>query len=179
MTNQITLKVIPRNLTTQEERDDIVTLCTSAYGIDFGPIIDSYGADITHVLLRENNSLISHALWVTRWLQTGSGTRLCTAYVEAVATEPAKRGRGYASVVMQKIKGEISQFEIGGLSPSDHRFYTRLGWELWRGPLFIRQGNNLLKAPENDRAMILRLPNTPALDLFDSLSVEWREGEAW
>jgi hypothetical protein len=56
--------------------------------------------------------------------------------------------------------------------------YARLGWEFWRGPLFIRRAGRLIPTPDEE-VMILRLPKTPPLDLEAPLSVEWREGELW
>jgi aminoglycoside 2'-N-acetyltransferase I len=56
--------------------------------------------------------------------------------------------------------------------------YTRLGWERWRGPLFIRTAERLLATP-GETVMIHRLATTPALSLDDSLSAEWREGDLW
>jgi aminoglycoside 2'-N-acetyltransferase I len=65
------------------------------------------------------------------------------------------------------------------LSPFNVKFYERLGWELWRGPLFIRTEKGLIPSPTDEEVMIFRLPETPDLDLTAPLSVEWREGEAW
>jgi aminoglycoside 2'-N-acetyltransferase I len=103
---------------------------------------------------------------------------LRTAYVEAVATEPAFQRRGFATAVMQRVAHAIGDFDLGGLSPSEVGFYERLGWELWRGPLSIRSAAGLIPTP-NERVMILRLPRTPPLDLHSPLSAEWREGELW
>ena len=63
-------------------------------------------------------------------------------------------------------------------SPSFAVTYARLGWEFWRGPLFIRRADRLIPTPDED-VMILRLPKTPPLDLEAPLSAEWREGELW
>ena len=102
-----------------------------------------------------------------------------TAYVEAVATDHPYRRRGYASMVMKRLAKEIIEYDLGGLSPSEPRFYQKLGWELWQGPLFIRKGDELLPSPEEEQVMILRLPGTPEFDLRAPLSAEWREGELW
>jgi aminoglycoside 2'-N-acetyltransferase I len=72
----------------------------------------------------------------------------------------------------------INKYEPGALSPSHSGFYARPGWELWQGAL-IRTADGLEPAPENEEVMILRLPQTPALDLHASLSAEWRNGELW
>ena len=178
-TENVTFEVALRSELTELVRAEILSLCNAAYGIDFEPIIKSYGGPITHVLLRVDDELVSHALWIPRWLQVGSGPLLHTAFVEAVATSPLHRRRGYASLVMRKIAEEIQDFEIGGLAPSDYQFYEKLGWELWTGPLLIRKENERLATPPEEQAMILRLPKTPKISVSDTLSVEWREGEVW
>jgi aminoglycoside 2'-N-acetyltransferase I len=179
MTEEITIEVTPGARLDKSGRDEILSLCTMAYETDFVPVMRSYGGATTHVLLRAGVELVSHALWVTRWLQAGSEPPMRTAYVEALATSPIHRGRGYASSVMRRIADEIVDFEIGGLSPSDHQFYERLGWERWIGTLFIRKAADLLATPPGEDVMILRLPKSPKLNLGGPLSVEWREGEVW
>ena len=102
-----------------------------------------------------------------------------TAYVEGVATDEHHRSQGFATVVMERLATEIKDFEIGGLSPAETSLYTRLGWEYWRGPLFHRKDNLVIRDPADEEMMILRLPKTPDLDLTLPISVEWREGEVW
>ena len=71
------------------------------------------------------------------------------------------------------------RFELAALSPSAVEFYTRLGWELWRGPLFVRTPAGPEPTPDEE-VMVRRTPHTPAgLSLDLPLSVEWREGEVW
>ena len=81
---------------------------------------------------------------------------------------------------MQTLIGAIGDFQLAALSTSDlgQRLYTRLGWERWRGPLFIRTTAGLLATP-GETLMIHRLPATATLSLDDALSAEWREGELW
>ena len=133
----------------------------------------------THVLGRFQSTLVTHALWITRWLQYASLPPLRTAYVEAVATEHSYRNRGLATVIMKRLAEEIRYFDLGALSTGSHGFYARTGWQLWRGPLFIRTSNGLLPTRSEHGVMVLLLPNTPPLDLDAPLSAEWREGELW
>ena len=81
--------------------------------------------------------------------------------------------------MLKHLIGEVQDYDLAALSPSDAGYYRRLGWELWRGPLFIRENGTLLPSPDDEEVMIYRLPKTPALDLHDSLSAEWRRGELW
>ena len=72
---------------------EIVTLCTIAYDYqDFEHLLRLY-PDTTHILARLDDQLVSHACWVTRWLQPGDHKPLRTAYIEAVATDPSHQHR--------------------------------------------------------------------------------------
>jgi aminoglycoside 2'-N-acetyltransferase I len=160
--------------TLQEIRD----LCTEAYAEDFSRAFELLGPGV-HVIGRLDGRIVAHAMWVDRALQVAGTVRLRTAYVEAVATSPAFQRRGFGTDVMRCLGDEIRDYDLGALSPSDERFYARLGWEAWRGPLFIRTGAGLEATPD-EGVMILRLAKTPAgLDLDASLSAEWRPGELW
>ena len=160
-------------------RAEIVALCDRAYERDMAPYFEVLLSQ-THVIASLDGVVVSHAMWVTRWLQIGFRPLLKTAYVEMVATEPEYQRRGYAASVMRLLAESITGFEIGALCPSDAgvALYPRLGWEPWRGPLFIRGSHEVIPTPE-ERVMVLRLPGTPELDLDAPLSAEWREGELW
>jgi aminoglycoside 2'-N-acetyltransferase I len=157
---------------------EICELCTEAYEQDFTGAFEALGPGV-HVIGRSEGHIVSHAMWVARALQAGRRTSLRTAYVEAVATKRRFQRRGFASQILRHLAQEIRSYELGALSPSDDVFYARLGWEQWRGPLFIRTDAGLDPTPD-ESVMILRLENTPAdLDLNEPLSAEWRAGELW
>ncbi len=172
-----TLHVIHTHDLGSHDRAAILTLCTRAYDVDSADDFVNF-PDATHVLARINTHIVSHALWVTRWLQIETAPLLRTAYVEAVATEPVYQGQGLATSVMRRLQESIVDCDIGALSPARYGLYTRLGWEVWRGPLFTRTDHGLVATPDEE-VMIFRLPRTPALDLDARLSVEWRSGEVW
>jgi aminoglycoside 2'-N-acetyltransferase I len=173
------LTVHPGNQVDRALRNAIIDLCTRAYAEDFTELMAA-PTDCVHVLGWVDDQVVSHALWVTRWLQVGEGPLLRTAYVEAVATDPAQQNHGFATLVMRRVAAEIQDFELGALSPFSVEWYARLGWEQWHGPLFIRTAEGLLRtAAEDGHVMILRLPQTPTLDLTAPLSAGWRVGELW
>jgi aminoglycoside 2'-N-acetyltransferase I len=156
---------------------EVLAMCNRAYEEDLESLFETFEGS-THVLGSLSGSIVSHAMWVTRWLQPGNGPLLRTAYVEMVATDPPYQRRGYASQVMLRLGEAITDFDLGGLCPAIPLMYARLGWEFWRGPLFIRRAGRLILTPDEE-VMILRLPRTPPLDLEAPLSIEWREGELW
>jgi aminoglycoside 2'-N-acetyltransferase I len=159
------------------QRHAILDLCAAAYQEDLSEIITTFPSP-THVLAYVSDQLVSHAAWVTRWLEPQDFGILRTAYIEAVATAPAHQGRGYASAVMRHLATLIEDYDLAALSPSDPAFYERFGWELWSGPLAIRTETGLLDTPDEE-VMILRLPATPPLDLSAPITAEWRIGELW
>ena len=171
------LEVLRANQLTSAQLAEIHALCNRAYGMDLEHLFRTF-TNTTHVIGRWGPAIISHAMWVTRWLQPGNLPPLRTAYVEMVATEPQFQGRGFATEVMRQLASAIHDFELGGLSPAEPMLYTKLGWAFWQGPLFIRTQDGLTSTPDAS-VMILRLPKTPPLDLTLPLSAEWREGELW
>ncbi len=176
--SSLSIRVVPSSDLSRAEREAIVALCNRAYGEELGLLFETF-VGATHALGYVGGRLVSHALWVTRYLCVGDGLLLRTAYVELVATDPGYRGRGFASALLKRLALEIQEFDLAALSPSDPAFYARLGWELWRGPLLIRTESGLLASPADEQVMILRLPKTPPLDLSAPLSAEWRAGELW
>jgi len=176
--NELKIEVVRGECLSAPQRMEILALCNRAYEEDLGALFETF-AGATHVLGYYRGALASHALWVTRHLQVGSQPILRTAYVELVATEPALQGHGFATALMRRVAAEIQDFELAALSPFDVGYYARLGWELWRGPLFIRTPEGLQASPDDEEVMILRLPKTPSLDITQPLSAEWRAGELW
>jgi aminoglycoside 2'-N-acetyltransferase I len=114
----------------------------------------------------------------TRWLQPENLPLLRTAYVDAVATLPRYQGQGIGSAVMGHLASAISDYEIACLETERISFYTRLGWEAWRGPLAGRRGAELIPTPDQKGILILRLPRTPQLDLDSLLTIEY-QGRIW
>lgn len=174
----VSVEVVPTSALSPAQMAEILELCTRAYEEDFAPYLAAISGGV-HVLAYLEGTLVCHAMWVTRWLQVGAGPLRRTAYVEAVATEPAFQRRGYATQVLRRLAEEVQGYEIAALSPSAPAFYARLGWLLWQGPLSVRTDTAVVASPD-EAVMILCLPNTTPIDLFAPLSIEWRAGdEVW
>ena len=158
---------------------EVLLLCNAAYREDLTELFRTFGS-CTHVIGEIDDRVVSHAMSVTRWLQPGTSRPLKTAYIEAVATLPAKQGKGYATEVMRHLAADIpASYELAALSPADTSLYARLGWQFWRGPLSIRMPSGSDEPTPDERVMVLELEGRPKLDLDESLSAEWREGELW
>lgn len=161
-----------------DQRDAVVALCTEAYEEPFAAYLADIGSGV-HLLGTVNGALVSHLMWVPRTLYVDHDRALRAAYVEAVATLPSEQGKGYATQLMRAVPALIASFDLGALSPSDEAWYTRIGWEMWRGPLSVRESGSAVETPDEE-VMILRLPGTPAgLSVHAPLACDWRPGEVW
>ena len=152
-------------------------LCDAAYGTTTQPYFASLGPG-EHLLGMHGGQLVSHLMWVTRWLEPHGHRPLKTAYVEMVATTPHAQRQGHATALLQYFVPLVGDCELAALCPATDGLYRRLGWRWWRGPLSARRDGHVVLTPE-ERVMIMPLPLTPALDLDVPLSVEWRPGEVW
>ena len=208
MPPDLTIQILPAAALDPPLQAAIHNLCARAYpGENLAPLWAAYAADF-HAVGCIADLPVCYAMVVTRWLQAGDRPRLRTAYVELAATLPEFQGRGYATALMRRLAAAITaaDYDLAALCPADTQLYGRLGWEYWRGPLFIRRPpdgwpagegsadldrdtdtaadlsaatDELLPTPE-ERVMIMRLPPTPPLDLDLPLSAEWRPGgELW
>src|SRR5215208_456858 len=118
MDENLKLEVLHADQLTSEQLAEIHALCHRAYDADLAPLFQTF-TGATHVIGRWGSSIVSHAMWVTRWLQPGNQPPLRTAYVEMVATEPQFQGRGFAAAVMRRLTSAIEAFDLGGLSPAE------------------------------------------------------------
>jgi aminoglycoside 2'-N-acetyltransferase I len=133
-----------------------------------------------HWLLEVDGRVVSHASVVERVLEVTGGP-LRVGYLEAVATDPARQGRGLGRRVVREATEHIREgFELGALSTGSPAFYERLGWLRWAGPTFVRIGADLLRTEEEDGGILVLLTATsPVLDLRAPISCAWRPGDPW
>jgi aminoglycoside 2'-N-acetyltransferase I len=158
---------------------DIRSLLEEAFAGDFSADDWAHATGGWHVLASDG-ALISHAAVVERWLSVDERPAR-TGYVEAVATVPARQGRGAGSAVIRGVgRLLLEEFELGALSTGVPEFYERLGWERWRGPSFVRVGSSVIRTPsEDDGIMVLRYGANAALPLDLSICCESRQGDDW
>lgn len=133
-----------------------------------------------HFILEEGGTIVAHASVVERELHTG-GHRLATGYVEAVSTSPAHQRRGHGSALIRELTDHVDRtFALGALGTGSHGFYQRLGWVAWKGPTFVTTASGLVRTPQEDGYVLVRLtPTSPELDLSAPISCDWRPGDVW
>jgi aminoglycoside 2'-N-acetyltransferase I len=177
---------VRRCSTDQLSDEDVATirrLLDSAFSADDGHFADSdwqHALGGVHVVAAEDGEILSHASVVERRLEIG-GRGVRTGYVEAVGTWPAQQRRGLATLVMREIGDVIREgYELGALSTGAVAFYSRLGWELWRGPTAVRTSTGVERTADDDGGiMVLATPSSPPLNLDDEIVCEWRDGDVW
>jgi aminoglycoside 2'-N-acetyltransferase I len=164
----------------EAKRAAIIQVCIAAHQEEsFKNLFTYIPSGGRHFLAYRDHELVSHAVVTKRWLQPEGQPVLPTAYVDAVATLPTYQGQGYGSLVMRRLAQEIDDYTIACLETDKPGFYTRLGWELWKGPLAGRGAQGLVPTPKQTGVMILRLPHTPPLDLDKGLTIECQGGRIW
>lgn len=133
-----------------------------------------------HFVLDVNDVVVSHASVVERELHV-DGQPVRTGYVEAVATAVDQQRRGYGTQVMREADSYIARhFDLGGLGTGSQSFYERLGWQIWRGPSYVRAADGLARTADDDGyILVLHTPSSPALDVSAPISCEWRPGDVW
>ena len=164
---------------TVEQRSSIVEVCVAAHDNHAFANLFNHIKSGRHALAYRGGEIVSHAVVTTRWVQPEGLGVLRTAFVDAVATLPAYQGLGYASAVMRRLAAESDDYVIGCLQTDSPAFYERLGWEVWRGSLAGRSEHGLIPTPDQRGVMVLRLQQTPPLDLETQLTIECQPDRIW
>jgi GNAT superfamily N-acetyltransferase len=159
------------------EREEIVALCTRAFGTDFSSLWH-FVRRADHLLARLHGHLVGHTVWSTRHARVEAGPPLRTAYLDAVATDPDLWGRGIGRAVIAAVEDITTGSDLRALSTDRPGFYERLGWERWLGLTGGRDGDRIVPTPD-EIVFISRTPHTPPLDVHSLLTVEWRAGSIW
>ncbi|WP_439117391.1 GNAT family N-acetyltransferase [Nocardioides abyssi] len=141
-----------------------------------------------HALVRVDGLLVAHGSLVPRRLLLGSGPdarSLRCGYVEAVATHPGHRRRGYAAAVMAALEAFAPAYDVLALGASDDGvpLYAARGWVPWRGPTSVLGPTGPRRTPDDDGSVFVLLgdpaPHTPPIDLGAPLACDWRDGDVW
>lgn len=181
MTDSTTVKFFKTEELDADIRQTIVNLCMMAHQEeDFKNLFSYVPSGGWHFLAFQSEQLVSHAMVTTRWLQPEDQPLLRTAYIDAVATLSAAQGHGHGSTLMRHLARKIDpEYVIGCLETEVVEFYEKVGWEIWRGPLAGRSEQGLIPTPGQKGIMVLRLSQTPALNLDSMLTIECQDGRIW
>jgi aminoglycoside 2'-N-acetyltransferase I len=164
-----------------ERLAEVRALLERAFDGDFSDDDWEHALGGVHVIVTgEDDEVVSHAAVVPRTITIGERDYEA-GYVEAVATDPQWQRTGLASTAMGEINDILAtMFEVGVLSTGSHDFYARLGWERWRGPTYVRDGDATIRTEdEDDGIMVRRVGPTAGIDLTLPIVCEARPGDPW
>jgi aminoglycoside 2'-N-acetyltransferase I len=165
-----------------DELAAIRSLLDRAFDGDFADTDFSHCRGGLHLLVVDDGRPVAHASVVPRRL-SADGRFWRTGYVEAVAVDPAHRGRGHAAAVMHRAERHIVEaYELGALSAADgvEGFYQARGWQAWRGHTAVRGPVGTLRTPEDDGGVfVLPVSGLVAPDPTGTLACDWRDGDVW
>jgi aminoglycoside 2'-N-acetyltransferase I len=133
-----------------------------------------------HALVWEGDELVAHGSVVQRRL-LHRRRALRTGYVEGVGVRADRRGRGHGAAVMEALERVVrGAYEVGALGSTDEArgFYSRRGWERWRGETSAITPNGMVRTQEDDGSVYV-LPLAVALELSGELTCDWRDGDVW
>lgn len=95
----LNIQLWPRHHLSAILRKEIILLCNRAHEEEMESLFETF-TNATHLLGYYDGQLVSHALWMPRYLQSGTGPQLRTAYLETVATDQSYRNRGFATAII-------------------------------------------------------------------------------
>lgn len=135
-----------------------------------------------HVLLTEDDRIVGHAAVVQRRV-VHDGRSIRTGYVEAVAVEADRRGRGHAAAIMGEAENIIrAAYDLGALSACRgvDGFYLARGWLPWRGVTGVLTPAGITRTPDDDDStFVLPVPPAAQIRVTGMLACDWRDGDAW
>jgi aminoglycoside 2'-N-acetyltransferase I len=133
-----------------------------------------------HALAMDGARVVGHAAIVQRRLLYG-GRALRAGYVEGVAVHPEHRRRGYCGAMMAVVEGVARRaYDVAALGATDQAaaIYVSRGWQLWRGPSWALTPSGIRRTEDDDGAVYV-LPLEVELDVRESLTCDWRDGDVW
>jgi aminoglycoside 2'-N-acetyltransferase I len=133
-----------------------------------------------HALVMDGARVVGHAAIVQRRLLYG-GRALRAGYVEGVAVHPEHRRRGYCGAMMAVVEGVARRaYDVAALGATDQAaaIYVSRGWQLWQGPSWALTPSGIRRTEDDDGAVHV-LPLEVELDVRESLTCDWRDGDVW
>jgi aminoglycoside 2'-N-acetyltransferase I len=177
--SSVSLRVVTSDQLDDAARAALRVLWADAFGDRFDDHDAQHAFGGVHVLATDGDEVVGHASAVPRRIRIGSQW-WDAAYVEAVATAPARQRDGVGTAVMLRLHDEIdARWQIAFLSTGRARdFYLRLGWEVWEGPSSVLTDRGEVATDEEHGGLLVRrAPDGPDLRL--PLTCEDRPGDAW
>jgi aminoglycoside 2'-N-acetyltransferase I len=164
---------------TAAELAEARALCDASFeDFEFTDADWSHALGGQHALVFDDGGLVAHGALVPRRL-LHAGRSLRCGYVEAVATHPGARRRGYGDAVLAALEELAPAYDLLALSASEAGIplYEARGWSRWRGPSSVLSPDGVVPTPDDDGSVYVL--GGPGLDLDGELVCDWRDGDVW
>lgn len=162
-------------------RADLRRLWSNAFGQGFDDHDADHAFGGVHVLVRDGDQLVGHASAVPRLIRFSDEPWRTVAYVEAVATEPARQGQGIGRQAMGRLQDEIaSRWDLAMLSTGRATgFYEQLGWQRWLGLSYTDTESGVVLDGEHGGLMVFIADPSAVVDRTLAVTCQDRPGDAW
>ena len=163
----------------KEGRREVLDTCNAAFGQPFDILFDLLPPDGAHFLGRVEGRLVAHLVLTDRSLRFGEGTWLRAGYIDAVATLPDFRHRGYATELLRSAIAVVrGRYDLFALATNIPQLYTGCGFVKWRGRQLVESENGAGVAATEEQGNLMVLPLGSAVPTDDILPVvaNWRPG---
>jgi aminoglycoside 2'-N-acetyltransferase I len=135
-----------------------------------------------HILMNEDDRVVAHAAVVQRQF-VHDNQPIRTGYVEAVAVDPHRRGRGYAGAIMGESERIIrAAYDVGALSAAGgvEGLYLSRGWLAWKGVTYVLAPTGITRTPDDDNStFVLPVSSKQPIRVGGMLACDWRAGDVW
>jgi aminoglycoside 2'-N-acetyltransferase I len=177
-----TMRVLHTAYLQASERAQIRGLLDRAFEGRFDDADWAHARGGLHIVVIDNDQVIAHAAVVQRLL-VHDNRPVRTGYVEAVAVDVQRRGRGFAAAVMGEAERVIqAAYDLGALSASGgvEAFYLSRGWLAWQGATYVLSPTGLTRTPDDDDStFVLPVSGKQPIRLTGMLACDWRDGDVW
>jgi aminoglycoside 2'-N-acetyltransferase I len=163
----------------REERRVVLDTCNAAFGQPFDILFDLLPPDGAHFLGHVDGRLVAHLVVTDRSMRFGEGRWLRAGYIDAVATLPDFRRRGYASELLRAaIEIGRRRYDLFALATSIPQLYSGCGFAKWRGRQFVENQDCAGVVATEEQGNLMVLPFGNAVPEDDTLPVvaNWRPG---
>jgi aminoglycoside 2'-N-acetyltransferase I len=177
-----TLRVVHTAYLQPNELTQIRDLLDRAFAGQFDDTDWDHALGGLHITVVDDDRIVAHAAVVQRQL-VHDDQPVRTGYVEAVAVDLYRRGRGYAAMMMSEAEQLIrAAYDLGALSASGgvDDLYRSRGWLAWQGLTYVLAPTGITRTPDDDDStFVFPVAGRHRIRTTGMLACDWRDGDVW
>ena len=161
-----------------ELRSEVLDMCNVAFGQPVDAFFRILPPDGLHLLGREDGKLVAHLVITDRCFRPEGGPNLRTAFIDAVATLPDFRRRGFAGALLKRaVELCGARFDLLALFMTSPELYTRYGFVKWHGRLSNEKESGVgVEVSPGQGSLMVRVTNMSVLpDFSKPMTSNWRQ----